>query len=524
MTNARVVVIGGGIGGLTTAAVLAKAGLQVTVLESHVYAGGCAGTFFHKGYRFDAGATLAGGFYPGGPMDIVAQAAGVAVWPAHPCAPALVVHLPGGEAVVRYGDDRRHDEHQRAFGPASSGFWNWQERTADALWDLALQNPPWPPQTAGEVGRLGLVGLRWLKSDLRRLHPSVFADAIGTLDRHLANAPRSLRQFVDAQLLIAAQATSRRVNALYGASALDLPRRGVVHLEGGMGAIAATLVGAIRAHGGTVLFRQAATRICEKSRGAYRVETQRGDSFEAEHVIANLPPWNLVKLFGDDRPSTLSNLGDLPADGWGAFMVYVGVDSAAIPAGLQLHHQVLVREPMGEGNTAFISISPDWDLQRAPAGKRAVTISTHTALGPWNRLHRYSPERYALRKQAYVERLLQAASRVLPGIDSQAAFVLPGTPTTFQRFTKREAGWVGGYPQTSLWRARAPRIAPGLWMVGDSIFPGQSTAAVALGGLRVAGSVLGDLTASATRYVHRTDSAATAQPAWSDSLSGGSPR
>jgi len=31
----------------------------------------------------------------------------------------------------------------------------------------------------------------------------------------------------------------------------------------------------------------------------------------------------------------------------------------------------------------------------------------------------------------------------------------------------------------------------GLWMVGDSIFPGQSTAAVALGGMRVAAAVLG---------------------------------
>ena len=58
----QVVVIGAGIGGLTTAALLLKAGMQVTVLEAHVYPGGSAGTFFHKGYLFDAGATLAGGF------------------------------------------------------------------------------------------------------------------------------------------------------------------------------------------------------------------------------------------------------------------------------------------------------------------------------------------------------------------------------------------------------------------------------------------------------------------------------
>jgi len=68
MTN--VVIIGAGVGGLTTAALLAKHGLDVTVLESHIYPGGCAGTFFHQGYRFEAGATLAGGFYSGGP-DVV---------------------------------------------------------------------------------------------------------------------------------------------------------------------------------------------------------------------------------------------------------------------------------------------------------------------------------------------------------------------------------------------------------------------------------------------------------------------
>ena len=36
------------------------------MLKAQVYAGGCAGTFLHKGYRFDAGATVAGGIQPGG--------------------------------------------------------------------------------------------------------------------------------------------------------------------------------------------------------------------------------------------------------------------------------------------------------------------------------------------------------------------------------------------------------------------------------------------------------------------------
>ena len=487
----RIVVVGAGIGGLTTAALLARAGLDVTVLEAHVYPGGCAGTFYHKQYRFDAGATLAGGFYPGGPMDLVAKAVGIDEWPAHAAESAMAVHLPGGSAVTRYGDDRRWDEYTRSFGPESRTFWRWQERTADALWDLALRTPPWPPQSVGEARDLVADGLGWLSAHpLDRLNPSLLADALRPVAAHLDDASPALRQFVDAQLLIAAQATSAHANALYGASALDLPRRGVVHLAGGIGTIAETLAQAVRAHGGKVLHRQEVTRIVVEHGRTVAVETKRGGTFPADLVVANLPPWNLASLLGDAAPSKLRALPEQPEDGWGAFMVYVGLDTSTLPPDGVLHHQVVVREPLAEGNSVFLSLSPAWDAGRAPAGKRALTISTHTALKPWWQLRRWDPQRYEQRKQYYVERMLRAAEVAVPHLREAAALVMPGTPVTFQRFTRRAWGWVGGFPQTNLLRAWAPRLLPDVWMVGDSIFPGQSTAAVALGGMRVARSIL----------------------------------
>jgi phytoene desaturase len=51
----RVVVVGGGIGGLATAALLARGGAEVTLLERHDRVGGRTGTWEQDGFRFDTG-------------------------------------------------------------------------------------------------------------------------------------------------------------------------------------------------------------------------------------------------------------------------------------------------------------------------------------------------------------------------------------------------------------------------------------------------------------------------------------
>ena len=490
MAAPKIVIIGAGIGGLATGAGLARAGADVIVLEAHTAPGGCAGTFFHQGYRFDAGATLAGGFYPGGPMDMVATIAGIESWPAHPAEPSMVVHLPDHTRITRYGDERRWEEYERAFGEKSFAFWQWQEKTADSLWELAMRLPTWPPQSPMQLIDVATQASGWLTSNwLRHARPALVLDAFSTVSRHLKNQSKNLQLFVDAQLLISAQTTSRNANSMYGASALDLPRRGVVHLEGGMEAVANTLVAAIRRSGGKVLFRKEATRIIVQGGKPQGVEARRGEFFSADIVVANLPPVNIQRLLGGATPNTEP---PNPEEGWGAYMVYAGVDESVIPADIPLHHQIIRGEPFGETNTVFLSISPAWDPSRAPKGKRAITLSTHTDLRPWWETFLDSPARYEELKEAYEEKMMSAAEEIFPGIRSATRLVLPGTPVTFERFTRRAWGWVGGYPQTNLLRVQKPKIAQGIWMVGDSIFPGQSMPAVALGGLRVAGLVLQD--------------------------------
>lgn len=61
----HVVVIGSGLGGLECAFILAKAGMQVTVLEKEHQIGGCLQTFSRRGHLFDTGLHYVGGLGEG---------------------------------------------------------------------------------------------------------------------------------------------------------------------------------------------------------------------------------------------------------------------------------------------------------------------------------------------------------------------------------------------------------------------------------------------------------------------------
>ncbi len=90
----------------------------------------------------------------------------------------------------------------------------------------------------------------------------------------------------------------------------------------------------------------------------------------------------------------------------------------------------------------------------------------------------------------YIERILSGIERAFPGFRERIDLLLPGTPVTYNTFTRRHLGMVGGFPMRSLFAARGPLTGiPNLRLVGDSIFPGQSTAGVMLGALRVARDV-----------------------------------
>jgi phytoene dehydrogenase-like protein len=401
----------------------------------------------------------------------------------------MTVHLPGSRAINRRGDKTRWEIREQAFGRDALKFWQWQEAAADAVWDLGLRLPPWPPANLANLRDLSIVGWRWLGRRKPRLLAQLALDFFRPVSARLSQTSDRLKRFIDSQLLISAQTTSEHANSLYAAAALDMPRRGAVQVEGGVGGIAKALASAIKAHGGQVLYRQRVQRV-EKVPQGYRVHT-RNQQFNAEQVVFNMTPPDLLSIL-DQGISTARRLKPTPpSDAWGAFMLYLGIDQTAWGEKSSHHHQIIGTGELSETGSAFLSVSPAWDSSRAPSGRRAVTISTHTRLEPWWELHRTDPDGFQARKASYQFKIRRLIENQFPGLFDSADLVLPATPLSFARFTGRSTGWVGGIPQTHLLRANSPRIGDGLWLVGDTIFPGQSVAAAALGGLRVANDVMG---------------------------------
>jgi len=485
-TGPDVIVVGSGFGGLGCALSLAERGYRPRVYEALKYPGGCASTFTRDGYAFESGATLFSGlsehqlfgqWMKRHRMDVQVS------W----LDPLVELRAPGLHLSVSRDRDAFVANMAReagALGPSVERFFKLQRQVADVLWEVLDAPdllPPWSTKA--------------LLSHASRLHrylplaPLVGRPLLEVLDDHGLSGFTPLRTWANALCQITVQCGVEEAEAPFALATLDYAWRGTGHVVGGIGRLADAMVSAIRAAGGEVHFGERVKQL-EQTGTGWRVTTTRS-SASAPVAVANALPADVAVMLGRPAPG-LSELHGAVRTGWGAAMLYAVAD-APEGAPTTAHHLELVADtaaPLREGNHLFVSISAADEHHRAPAGQRTLTLSTHVFP---QRIEGHPPEAQAAYVKAVQDKMRQTLSTLAPEWAGRLRHVLPGSPRTFQRFTRRMGGYVGGIPRRAglhHYAQLAPvQPAERLWLVGDSVFPGQSILAAALGGVRVAEAV-----------------------------------
>ncbi len=491
-TDCDVLVIGAGMGGLGAALSLAEAGVRVSLSEALTYPGGCAATFQRRGYRFEAGATLSSGL---GADQLFGRWIDRYQLPVRVewMDPLVELRTPDLRLPVRR--DRAAFQASLAALPgapveALRSFFADQRAVADTLWQL-FDDPALLPPLSAES----------LVQHLRRLPR--YLPLLGLVGRPLSvvlaryglDRWPPLRSYLEGLCQITVQCGVDEAEAPFAMAAMDYYWRGTGHIRGGIGALAVGLVAALRGLGADVRMADRVTAL-RWSGDHWRVQSRSGER-RARRVVANLLPGDLGRLLAPEGPgegaaspwpweSSLSERQASVSRGWGAVMLYRVVRA---PPG-SAHHLDLCLDPQApwtEGNHVFVSLSGAEDARGERPGERVLTASTHVAL---ERLRETDAAPEVERIQAAMRRTVR---ELAPEIE-EVVFEMTASPRTFARFTRRAEGAVGGVPRRAGLAAYAqlgpvsPR--PGLWLVGDSVFPGQSTLATAVGGTRVAAAIL----------------------------------
>jgi C-3',4' desaturase CrtD len=491
----EVVVVGGGIGGLTVAALLAARGVNVCLLEKESRAGGCLTSVQKFGYEFETSAGLYSSWQPGEIHERVFAELPTSAPEVFPVSPPFVVRLPDKVEIALVKDDEEFAATLRAsFPECAEGAVNFYREIlpiGEALMRVSERTPDLA--TANRMRRMRAAATE------ARLAPRILSAMGHTTAQHLRQTSTRFRRFIDAQLQIFAQCDSESCAYLYAAIALTITRRGMYGMRGGAQALTDALVEAIKKSGGTVRPDTTVLRLSYDSSGrATGVDLLSGETIEATRaIVSNLTVWDTYgKLVRTTRtPDEIrKQLKDLR--GWGAYLLFLGMDEEAARR-LPAEHILALTDwqegqPFDPEETQLMFAAAPAHSARAPVGKRAVTVSTFTEASQWFAFHEDETE-LEQQDQSMLERLWERLHRAMPELGEGVEVIETWTPRAFYETTRRRLGMVGGVGQSldvfgpaSLTHRTA---LPNLFMVGDTVFPGQGVAAVTQSALIVANEI-----------------------------------
>jgi phytoene dehydrogenase-like protein len=488
MENYDVLVVGSGMGALTSACLLARDGLRVAVLEQNWLPGGCTSSYWRKGFVFESGATTLVGLDAQMPLRHLLDELGLDL-PAVPLELPMQVHLADGQVLNRYQDlDQWIAEAERVFGPQGQRpFWEFCYRVSQFVWDTSLRQTAFPPtRLADLVACAARASLRQVSYARYALYSTEWL-----LKKYGLWGNRQFVDFVNEQLLITAQNHAPEVNVLFGATALCYTNYGNYYVNGGLINLVKPLADYLERQGGAVWLRHHVAQVRAVPGGYEATCTRKGKpdvAFRGRFVVSGIPINNTLPLFAQGgakpapQPGFIARLAAkvLPSPQLNsAFQMGIGFRRRAeLPS---IHHQVHLPQPLpGTGSASiFVSFSHPADHSRADEpGLGVASVSTHVRHPAAN-----MGFDKALAEQAILDTL---ASRGLLARED-VVYIHSSTPAAWEKWTQRAHGFVGGYPQYMAikpWQMLDARLdGRGAYLCGDTAYPGQGIPGATLSGI-----------------------------------------
>jgi len=487
----KVVVVGAGIAGLTSAAILSKLGFSVTLIEAHKQSGGCAGTFKRNGYIFDVGATQVAGLEMGGIHSRIFEFLQIKIPDASILDPSCIVDLNDGSKPIKiwYERSRWISERKIQF-PGSERFWEICNLIHQSNWKFANNDPVIPISNFWDFSQF-----------ISALNPQNFLTGLllkssmfDLLKLCGSDTDKRLIKFLNLQLKLYSQEDVYKTAALYGCTVLQMSQspHGLWHLKESMQALSSALEESLKRTNANILFNHKVNALkYDPHKKLWKINSLKGNivnEYYAHDVIYSPPPQGLLNILVDKKDKYLryqNRLKNLPKPS-GALVFYSALKKENLMNICSNHYQFVSKE----FGSLFISLSEEGD-GRAPLGQITLIASIFTKTQDWFDLEK---DQYMQKKKQYLNKISIALEEKFNISSDDWLHRELSTPRAFERWTSRPRGIVGGLGQNpeifGLFGLSSRTPFEGLWLCGDSIYPGEGTAGVSQSALMVTKQIL----------------------------------